>query len=395
MTDPSLFTELRQVLEREHICRHDAIEAVLLALVSGGSLLFVGPPGVAKSQLIRRTLARVADAELFDTSLDMFSTPEDLYGPHSLAAMREDRWEREIQGTLLTADVAMLDEFFEASSALLKALLRVLREGTYRHGTTINSVNLLALFAATNTVPTDPRLAALYDRLLIRCHVQRIGHASDFVAMLNLGAPEPDPSPIVSRQDLVEAQRDSARVFVPVDVFEAMASMRRDLDAEGINVTDRRFVEALRCVRASAWLGGQEKATLDDLHCLRYVLWDRPEQIMAVTAIVESTCEPRLKELSLLASDIHTVYESIIRDLPSIERKALAAEVHRKLKDARGALQGIVDSLGPTSSRAVWRRATVVADELSRASDAALTDLLELDPAEVSNLAGYRVSIQQ
>ena len=59
-------------------------------------------PGTGKTALCQR-LGVVLGAECFTRQLSRFSTPDEIFGPLSMAALREDRHERNVQGYLPTA----------------------------------------------------------------------------------------------------------------------------------------------------------------------------------------------------------------------------------------------------------------------------------------------------
>ena len=97
--------------------RDTEVRLLLLAALAGEHLLFLGPPGTAKSELARR-LSRLSDGPFFERLLTRFSVPEELFGPLSMRALEDDRYVRQTEGYLPTAAVAFVDEVFKASSAV-------------------------------------------------------------------------------------------------------------------------------------------------------------------------------------------------------------------------------------------------------------------------------------
>jgi MoxR-like ATPase len=347
---PARFAQLSAALNGELLERREEIDCALRALVAGCSFFMVGEPGIAKSLLARRVHAYISDAEFFDHDMDRFSVPEDVFGPRSLSAMKEDRWERAVEGTLVTADFAMLDELFEASSALLKSLLRALNERTFHQGTEIIPMRLTTVFVASNAIPTDPRLAAIYDRLLIRRQLHRVHDTGNFVTMLTAIRDE-KPDSILSWEDVLTAQREATRVVLPDEVLTAVATIRRNLADEDIYPSDRRFVDAMRVVRATAWLDGCAVAEPEHLRCLQDMLWQMPEQFPTVTVVIDRVLEPLISEIDKLIRDVADVRGQVRRGLPDLDRKRLATELADKIRDARRHLRAIERKKGSNAER--------------------------------------------
>jgi MoxR-like ATPase len=65
---------LRQDLNRILLERESAVEAALLALLTQEHLLLLGPPGTAKSLLVRSICERIEGATYFERLLTRFST---------------------------------------------------------------------------------------------------------------------------------------------------------------------------------------------------------------------------------------------------------------------------------------------------------------------------------
>lgn len=78
---------------------------------------------------------------------------------------------RETGSMLPTADLAFLDEVFKAPKALLNSLLTIFNERQFKNGTVIGHIPLKTAITASNEVPMDPSLMALFDRILFRVYV--------------------------------------------------------------------------------------------------------------------------------------------------------------------------------------------------------------------------------
>ena len=84
-----------------------------------------------------------------------------------------------------SSSVAFLDEVFKANSAILNSLLTILNERKFDNGNQRVEVPLMAVVAASNELPDNEELDALYDRFLIR----KVGHTHYDVMSLQSSLP--------------------------------------------------------------------------------------------------------------------------------------------------------------------------------------------------------------
>src|SRR5215203_4478942 len=172
-TVAGLRREVTDVLKRRFVGRDEVVDLIALAVVAGEHLFLHGPPGTAKSALIRQ-FATAVRGRYFEYLLTRFSEPNEVFGPIDLVRLREGTVATVTSGMLPEAEFAFLDELFNANSAILNNLLTVLNERTYRRGAEMHRLPLLSLFSASNHLPEDDALKALFDRFLLRCHVDNL-----------------------------------------------------------------------------------------------------------------------------------------------------------------------------------------------------------------------------
>src|SRR5262249_58210411 len=129
------------------------------AVVARDPLFLFGPPGTAKSALIRH-FASAVQGRYFEYLLTRFSEPIEIFGPIDIARLREGAVVTVTTGMLPEAEFVFLDELFNANSAILNNLLTVLNERVYRRGAETHRLPILSLSSASNHLPDAAPLRA-------------------------------------------------------------------------------------------------------------------------------------------------------------------------------------------------------------------------------------------
>lgn len=377
------FEQLEVELNAELIERRQEIYGALLALVSRSSMFFLGKPGIAKSFLVDRIMKRVTGAEYFPILMSRFTQPEELFGPPSLAALEAGRFEHLIDGYLPTAHVAFLDEIWKGSTAGLNTLLMLVNERRYKHGKDMLDVPLSTIFTASNELPADDSLNAIYDRMLLRFEVDGVRDQSSFMRMLQLEV-DPAPAPVLSWAEIEVAQAEARMVKIPERVVNAMAELKRKLEGEGIELSDRRYVQALRVVRAAAWFDDCPTADTDHLAPLEHVLWHSPEQRSTVSRLVLELANPLEVEAAELLASIRDLDKQIDDISNDDERMRLGNEVHQKLSRAADELKGLQERAGEGQRRSMKVRE--VKDKLAQVTERVLIEVFNFSPEDAKNV---------
>jgi MoxR-like ATPase len=279
--------------------RDAEITGIILAAVSGQHLLLLGPPGTAKSELTL-AVAHGLGWRPFVRLLGHNTVPDELFGPPDLGALKLGRYERAIDGYLPTAQVGFLDEVFKSSSVILNGLLTIMNERTYDHGSGRIGCPLEFLVGASNELPQDDGLGAVYDRFLLRYWVDYLRSDDTFEALLRLQRSGPVPS---LDPRAIAAVRTAASTLSVDAVIKPIMEVRAALAGEKIIASDRRWRQSIGLMRASAAIAGRSAVTTRDLSVLVNCLWDRPQDRDAIRALISKHRSPQLSQAEeLLAS---------------------------------------------------------------------------------------------
>jgi MoxR-like ATPase len=322
-----LHREVIAPVQQRFVGRDDVVDLIALTVVAGEHLFLHGPPGTAKSALIR-TFARAVQGRYFEYMLTRFTEPNEIFGPIDIAKLRDGKVITVTTGMLPEAEFVFLDELFNANSAILSSLLTILNERVFRRGLETHSLPLLSLFSASNHLPEEDALKALFDRFLLRCHVDNL-HRDAMPRLLQAGwelEQTPLPESSLGADDLRRLAKSIFRVDLSgaLETYREAAHKVRDL---GIAFSDRRAVKVQKLLAASALLCGRTAAQPSDLWVLRYV-WDREEQIEALAALVNGILEQHAEDAKK-------------HPLATVHKAVDAEELARQI-------EGIEKDLGPT-----------------------------------------------
>jgi len=273
----ALQANLKQVIRG----KEEALDILIVALLSGGSVLMEDVPGMGKTTLAK-ALARSIDAEYNRIQFTPDLLPGDILGSSIY---------NPVQGTFtfragpVFCNFLLADEINRASPRTQSALLEAMSEGQ----ATIEGVRRpldspFLLLATQNPVEfhgTYPLPEAQLDRFLVQ---------------LALGYPEPEVEaeildsqaelhplenlqPVLTKADVVEMQQEVRRVRVETTIVryivELASATRRDTRLK-LGVSPRGSLMLFRAAQAAAYLAAREYALPDDVQRMApYVLAHR------------------------------------------------------------------------------------------------------------------------
>lgn len=338
------FAKIVTQLKGQFVERDDAIDCVALAMLTGSNFILIGDAGTAKTAVVRAFYQHFPDARIFSTLCGSFATEDKMFGPLDINLFKEGKYQRVLDGRLGGTDLAFLDEMFKANDGCLNGMLTALNERDYEG----RKIPLVCCGAASNWPEIRSRSAnvnALWDRMLLRCPVKKIG-----AQLGNSGASKLEdlrvkmlasadslksykPEVTLTLEELAACREEVAAIEINEAARRTLVSLVAKLEKQKVEVSDRRLGLMLMVLRASAWLEGKPSVDLDHFEGLRFGFWDREDQYDVVKTMLDSIDEDVVQEA---VRELQAAYKQASgckdpQQAPHMLRHA--ADISEKVKD--------------------------------------------------------------
>lgn len=353
----STLRALRDQAASQFVARAEMAEAVAVALAANEHVFVYGPPGTAKSSLLR-SFASGIGGKFFRIVLNPDITREDVVGPLDPAAVRNGEWRRK-WSKFATSEIAFLDEVWKASPQVANMLLDGLEERLVTDGDDDLPIPLISAVAASNEVPDDKALRAAYDRFLVRLSLDYIHDPDDFRAMLtSVGASAANPvAPLLTADDLRTIGKVAEHMALnpPPDITEKLVELWRQIGVG--RISDRRWKKTLKLAMAYALLCDEPPAPRH-LGVARWTLWSEPDEETSIRNTVLALTDPA-------ASDVLDC-EALLADLKVKASGMQGAKLQERAEIAGKARKLVARSqklAASSDAKAYAARLTAVANE--------------------------------
>ncbi len=317
MTLQEKFTQVEYELGQLLVNRENEIRGLTMAVLSREHVLYLGPPGVAKTQMVS-LFSSALNLSFFRRLVTQFSTPDEIIGPVDIKGYTENStFRRILSGKAADSQVVLLDEVFKGGPSILNSLLSIMEERVIDNDGATVDVPLVTLIGTSNELPDkDDALAAFYDRFLFRFNVIPLQDNLGFRSMLKLPR-NGSMSASITAEELDQAQQEVEFMSFDNSAFEAIETLWEGLREEDIRPSDRRFRKLLTAMAAEAWLEGQDTVLGSNITVAENIMWDNPtrEEFAKVKRVTLASMNPNAaKAQEILAAAKEQMQELVLLD---------------------------------------------------------------------------------
>jgi MoxR-like ATPase len=281
---------------------------------------------------------QVIDEQFFSWLLTPMTSPDEVFGAPSIPRYVKDGiLERNTKHKLPEARIALLDEFFNANSAVLNNLLNILNERIFYNGIKTQDIPLEFAILASNVLPEEGEgLEAIWDRIGLKYIINPIQDEKAFMQMIqraDCGSSYP-VVPLLNLGELAAAQAEVKLIDFGQNGYAMHRVLRRVLMERHIQVSDRKYKQTILLLKANAYLDGRDHVSPKDYQLLAHVFWRDEEEKIVLDGVIRSLVLPYLTELQKLEERLTVISWEII-NMPQGQQKIIkATEANAKFLDA-------------------------------------------------------------
>ena len=345
----SKLTTIESELNNEFVERAELIKIMLLSVVTSSNLLMLGPPGTAKSLISRAMCNRIDNSNYFEWLLNKSSDPAELLGTFSIKGMENDQFKRMTAGKLPEANIAFIDEVYKCNSPTLNALLSIMNEHVFFNDGKAVDVPLISMFAASNEPPEDDSLLAMHDRFLFRIEIDYVHDAANKKRMFNnyihdrAGVATNKFHTTITVEELQALQNKARTIPVSKTIINKFISLINGLKKNAtISISDRRANECFKVLQGSALLHGRNKVGLDDFNALKYVLWEKKEDIDVISAEISRIVNPYDEEFAKFNRQFNEIKDKIEATYDTKDRNQMFFQYQNSIKNTIGRMNKLI-----------------------------------------------------
>ena len=273
---------IKESLNSNFLERKNAVDMIILSVISGKHSILIGGPGLAKTAVLKALACRVKGLRFFDFQMTPATKIEELVSNRPQNRIGIDN-----------CDIALIDEFFKGPHSTLNSLLSVMNERII-YAPEPRRIPLISLFAASNERPdksSDSNLLPLYDRFLFRMEILPVKDGKNFKRLLELKEEDvfkenKTAETFLDKKDIEILSEAAETADIGAEIFDCLHKIREELKSKQVFVSDRRWRETVKILKTNAVLNKRSHVAKEDIKTLEPSLWTYYSDIRAVKNIL-------------------------------------------------------------------------------------------------------------
>jgi MoxR-like ATPase len=268
--------------------REEIIEQLIYAILTGEHMLLMSRTGMAKSYLANEVFNTFENIRIFSAQASKDQTPDNYFGPYDIEEFKRGIIRHNIKGSIIEANLVLLDEFFDASDVVLRSLLSVLNERKFVNGSEQIDVAIHTAIATANYLRLNEVTEAVLDRFIYKAIIPEDDDMYNSLLIdqaysSRKGKPE-DPGKkipfdhILYIQNIIKNNNKQIKINFPDSikfmknvVINKFTSEIRKSEPEFF-ISPRKQAKMSDFLRASAVLDNRNEVSLQDLRNMYFAL---------------------------------------------------------------------------------------------------------------------------
>jgi MoxR-like ATPase len=359
---PSLDDDVKQIRDVMNALntvvfeRQDVIKALFLSVIARQHMIMYGLPGTGKNWLVQK-FSESIEHKYWEYQISQNTVLEELYGAWDLIAMRDTgRMVRNIEGTLLQAEIALLDEIGNSSSPIRNALKWLMNERKYRDADEIRLAPIQTIVSASNSMldVEDATEAAFEDRYLVRYVIPDDIESDDNRRAMLMLRNKKSQLPIIPHEVITRLQTAVQEVEITEEFANQAIAMQRaiaeDSAAGNCTVSPRRLRQTMDLAAAHAILSGRKKLRRNDLIVYGLTFWksgeDARERAQQLNEYLKVHLTTTLSKIEAFDSDVDQIFTAFKQsvdetNVSDIEKMQKGTMSQAQLKGLMMAVQNV------------------------------------------------------
>ncbi len=270
---------LKQEIHKVIVGYEDVVEKILISLLSGGHVLLVGVPGLAKTLMVK-TISRALDLKFSRIQFTPDLMPSDIVGTEIIQEVDGKKVFQFVRGPIF-ANVILADEINRTPPKTQAALLEAMQEKRVSvMGKTYHLEEPFFVLATQNPIEqegTYPLPEAQLDRFMMQINLTYPDFEQEVEIVERTTSGEmPEVNPVLGREEVLNLQRRVRDMIVGEHVIRYAVELVRQTRPETSSVDIvREFVQwgagprasqsLIMGAKAKAFMDGRDYATTEDV----------------------------------------------------------------------------------------------------------------------------------